>query len=143
MRGKVALQDRIEGIVDSDWDLYHSYGYEKHQGEETRWSDNQVLEVPQQTAVEVGLDYHIRNLHTPILVPNWAIGVTVYNVTDNRRVGSAKDTIPAWPGGVSDGKGRRYIPVGTIGEATTYRVKLWANQNELENPDDIPDASWR
>jgi hypothetical protein len=142
MRGK-EIEREIQYVVDSDWDLWHSEGYEKHDSQETAFENGDVLEVPSQKPINLGLDYEIRNLHTPILAPNWVIGVTVWNVTDNKRAGSTKNIIPALPGGVSNGTGRDYVSVGAITKPITFRIKLWANQNETDNPSDIPDASWK
>jgi hypothetical protein len=137
------MRGRIQAVVDSDWDVYYCYGYEKHNSDERSFVNGEALEVPQAKVINLGLDYHIRNLHTPILAPNWVIGVTCWDVTNNKRAGSDDNTIPAAPGGVSDGYGKTYINVGTISKETTFKLKLWANQNELEHPSSIPDSSWR
>ena len=137
------MRGRIKEVVDGDWDVYSYNGWEKYDGTEQSFTDGQTLEVPSGKSINLGLDYHIRNLHTPILAPNWAIGVTCWNVTDYKRSGSDGNIIAAWPGGVSDGTGKTYINVGTISKPTTFKLKLWASQGETDNPANIPDSYWK
>jgi hypothetical protein len=64
-----------------------------------------------------------RSLGDPIGV--WRTCMTVYNVTDTKAVGSSTSQADGGAGG-----GNPSVAVGKISKAITFKVKLWANQND-------------
>lgn len=71
----------------------------------------------------VGARYRVRNVGATIF-QWWTCCLTVYDVTHGVAVGYAFDT---GVGGVSDWK-ERHMNVGYIAADTTFRIRIWANQ---------------
>lgn len=80
----------------------------------------------------IGLEHSVfnadpRSWGDPIGV--WRTCVTIKNITDNVPVNSATSQADGGTGG-----GHPKITVGKISKPITYRIKLWANQNDGATP---------
>lgn len=99
----------------------------------------QIVEVDPETAHELMLEHNVLNADPrswgdPIGV--WRTCTTVYNVTDKVTVKAVTAQADGGAGG-----GRPKINVGKISKPIiTFRIKLWANQNDGAVPP--PSSYW-
>lgn len=95
------------------------------------------VEVDPGVSHTVGAKYKVRNVGASIF-QWWTCCLTVYDVTNGRAIGYAFDT---GVGGVTDWK-ERHINVGYIQADTTFRVRVWANQEYGDPLAPPPESEW-
>jgi len=91
-------------------------------------ASGEEVDVDPETSHQLKLQHSVLNADPrswgdPIGV--WRTCVTVLNITDNKPVGSKTAQADGGEGG-----GNAVLSVGKILKPTTFRVKLWANQND-------------
>jgi len=93
------------------------------------------IEVDPAISHTVGARYKVRNIGASA-IQWWECCLTVYDVTNTKAIGSKNDH---GQGGISDWK-ERHISVGYIGADTTFRIRIWANQDYGAAPP--PQSEW-
>jgi len=94
-----------------------------------------IVEVDPAIQHTVGARYKVRN-NGAGATHFWECCLTVRDVTHGIAIGSRNDH---GQGGVSDWK-ERHINVGYINEDTTFRIRIWANQDYGATPP--PQSEW-
>jgi len=102
-----------------------------------QYGGNKVTKVPAGAVFEIHADYYVRNYNPSILYPIWSTSMTVWNVTDNKAVGS--DNYGAHTGG---GLKDAHDAINAVmpSKATTFRIKIHCNQ--ATNAGAPPQSAW-
>jgi hypothetical protein len=119
IRVPVAFEFVTDTVV-GDFEITNLDVYAQYQGD-------RVDEVPEGAGFEIHADYLIKNNNPTTLFPLWTTCMTVYNVTEGKREGY--DTFGEHTGG---GTKDAHDAINATGpsQATTYRVKIFANQKQ-------------
>jgi len=102
-----------------------------------QYGANRVTKVPAGANFEIHADYNVKNANPSTLTPLWSTSMTVWNVTDNKAVGSDNYGNHSG-GGVKDAHDA--INAVMPAKATTYRVKIHCNQ--AANAGAPPQSAW-
>lgn len=115
----ISFEYEANAVV-GDFEITNLVVYAQYQG-------NKVTEVPAGANFEIHADYNVKNNNPSTLFPLWTTCMTVYNVTAGETVGS--DTYGEHVGG---GTKDAHDAINTTmpDVATTYRVKIFANQKQ-------------
>ena len=142
MRGRISANPIMKGIGSGpeDFWLYNDQLYV----DADPVADGATKEVDPEIDHELRLDYDVRN-RDPYSwgdpTGSWDTYVSVYNETNASPVGGVSDGHQGESGGPVGTPNR--VPVGRITAPTTFRVKLWANQEYgagAHNPP--PQSNW-
>lgn len=129
IRVPVAFQYQVDAVV-GDFEITNLDVW-------AQYLDARVTEVPAGASFEIHADYLIRNLNPTLLFPLWTTCMTVYNVTAGKK--ERYDTHGEHTGG---GTKDAHDAINATGPsvATTYRVKIFANQKQGAGAP--PDSQW-
>jgi len=125
---KISLQSGIGGTIGDFYiDNVEVYAW---------YQNRKVTEVPAGQSFEIHAEYDIANLNAGLTL--WSTCMTIYNVTKGESVGSDLYRNHSGKGLLT---AHDAVNVRMPDEATTFRVKLFANQGSL-GVDPPPEREW-
>ena len=86
--------------------------------------DGDEVEVDPQRSQGLKVAWKIGNRHPSILTPAWDGRVTVYDLTNGRKVDTDRDNADG-----TVGYGHHTLSLGMISKPTTFRINIMANQD--------------